>query len=378
MHYLLTPNGKRPIINGTEVVADAPLVSDAFLDAIPSDSTSITAPAFIRGAGDANIYYVNAKQRRATLSAADRALLGFDMNNIAVAEVSASALSMIKLGPPIIAPSSVVKSTKSGLTYWITGPNSMATVENTNQAAQFGLPKARSATSEQLAGYKQNAKLSGVKVYCETQNYIAAGGKYFKIDEASAAHYPGAALKLSDINCSKLSVSPVEIGRFIRTPDKVFWLIQNQKRRKIATAAKYEILRADSLPAVAVDAYFASKIAVGTAAPAVLVEPTATPTPSATATATPRPTPTPTVSVTPKPTPTPTKLPTATPKPTVTPTKAPTATPAPSSTAFYYTVVSGDTLSGIATRFKRTVSAIRTANKLTSDTIKIGQKLLIP
>jgi LysM repeat protein len=372
MHYLLTADGKRPIINGSEVVVDAPLVSDAFLDAIPSDATSITAPAFIRGAGDKAIYYVNAKLRRTTLSAADRALLGFDMISIAVVDVSASALAMIKLGPPVIAPSAVVKSTKTGNTYWITGANTMALVESANQATQFGLAKARSATSEQLAGYRQNAKLSGVKVICDVQTYIAAGGKYFKIEDASAVHYPGAALKLGDVACSKMVVSPVEIGRFIRTPDKVFWLVQNQKRRQIASVAKYETLRAGLLPAVAVDAYFASKFAVGTAAPAVLIEPTPTPTPTSTATPTPTPTPTPTV--TPKPTPTPT----ATPKPTVTPKPTPTPTPTPTSTAFYYTVVSGDTLSGIALRFKRTVSAIKTANKLTSDNIKIGQKLLIP
>ena len=368
LHYLLTPDGKRPIINGTEIVADAPLVSDAFLDAIPSDATSITAPAFIRGAGDKAIYYVNAKQRRTTLSAADRTLLGFDMISIAVVDVSASALAMIKLGPPVIAPSAVVKSTKSGNTYWITGANTMARVESTNQSIQFGLAKARSATSEQLAGYRQNAKLSGVKVVCDVQTYVAVGGKYFKIEDAAAAHYPGAALKLGDIACSKLVVSPVEIGRFIRTPDKVFWLVQNQKRRQIASAAKYETLRAGLLPAVAVDAYFASKFAVGTPAPAVLIEPTPTPTPTSTATPTPTPTPTPTV----------TKTPTATPKPTVTPKPTATPTPTPTSSAFYYTVVSGDTLSGIAARFKRTVSAIKTANKLTSDNIKIGQKLLIP
>lgn len=364
LHYLLTPEGKRPLINGTEVIADAPIVSDAFLNAIPSDATSITAPAFIRGAGDKTIYYVNAKQRRATLSAADRSLLGFNMYSTGVADISASALAMIKLGPPVIADSTVVRSSKTGLTYWITGPNTMARVENTNQATQFGLAKARSATSAQLAGYRQNAKLTGVKASCGAQEYIVASGKYFKIDSAIAVHYPGAALKLSDISCSKIVVAATDIGRFIRTPDKVFWLIQNGKKRQISNAARYESLRAGGLPAVNVDSYFASRIATGAAAPAVLVEPTATATPTPTTTATPTPTPTRTAT----PTPTPTR--------TVTPTLTPT--PTPTSTSFIYTVVSGDTLSGLAVRFKRTVSAIRTANNLTSDVIKIGQRLLIP
>ena len=88
------------------------------------------------------------------------------------------------------------------------------------------------------------------------------------------------------------------------------------------------------------------------------------------------PTPTPTVTKTPVPTLAPTPTPTTTPKPTTTATPKPTATP--TATAFYYTVVSGDTLNSIATRFKKTVAAIKTANNLTSDTIRIGQKLLIP
>jgi LysM repeat protein len=43
-----------------------------------------------------------------------------------------------------------------------------------------------------------------------------------------------------------------------------------------------------------------------------------------------------------------------------------------------YTVVRGDTLSHIALRHNTTVSAIRTLNKLSSDTIFVGQKLQIP
>ena len=49
-----------------------------------------------------------------------------------------------------------------------------------------------------------------------------------------------------------------------------------------------------------------------------------------------------------------------------------------SSTSVYYTVVQGDTLSSIASRFGTTVSAIMRANGLTSDIIYVGQVLLIP
>ena len=378
LHYLLTADGKRPIINGTEIVADAPVVSFEFLSAIASTSTSITAPAFVRGAGDKSVYYVNDGVRRTTASAAERAVLSVGMTNAAVVDLTAAALAMIKAGAPIIAPGTTVRSAKTGINYWITGPTTMAKIENPSQAAQFGVPKARSATSAELAGYRQNTKLSGVKVACGPDQYVAIGGKYYKIDPTTASHYVGAALALSELNCGRLTIATTEIGRYIRTPDKIYWLIQLGKRRQIASAAKYEILRAGALPAVAVDAYFASKFKVGAAAPATLVEPTPTPTPSVSATPSKSPTPTktPTPTVKPTATPTPTKSPT--PTPTVKPTATPTATPTPTATAFYYTVVSGDTLSRIAARFNRTVAAIKTANNLTSDVIKIGQKLLIP
>nr|WP_309099192.1 LysM peptidoglycan-binding domain-containing protein [Fredinandcohnia onubensis] len=47
-------------------------------------------------------------------------------------------------------------------------------------------------------------------------------------------------------------------------------------------------------------------------------------------------------------------------------------------TTFKYSVRSGDSLSVIANRFGVTVDAIRTANGLTSDTIRVGQLLTIP
>ena len=367
VHWMLTSEGKRQITNGTEFVDGAPTVSSEFLNAITTVTGEITAPAFVRAAGDKNVYYVTAKQKRATFSSAERAQLATQMIAPTIFDIAPSALAMIKTGAPVIAPGVVVKSAKSGLTYWITGLNSMALVESANQTTQFAIAKSRIAQSAELAGYKQILKLSGMKVSCATQNYIAIGGKYLPIDAASAAHYPGSTIALHAVACTKLTIATSEIGRFIRTPDKVYWLIQKGKRRQIASAAKYEILRGSLLPAVAVDSYFASKIAIGAAAPAALVEVTATPTPTPTVTATPTKTPTAT--------PTPTKTATATPKPTATPTP----------TSVIYTVVVGDTLTNIALRFPKAgvktadrVTQIKVANKLTSDTVRIGQKLVIP
>ncbi len=57
---------------------------------------------------------------------------------------------------------------------------------------------------------------------------------------------------------------------------------------------------------------------------------------------------------------------------------APTAGATESSAGQIYTVVSGDTLTKIAAQFKTTVRALRQANNLTTDSLKVGQKLKIP
>jgi LysM repeat protein len=80
--------------------------------------------------------------------------------------------------------------------------------------------------------------------------------------------------------------------------------------------------------------------------------------------------------VTPKPTPTPSAS--ATSKPTATP--KPTASPTPStSAAKTYTVKSGDTLTGIASKFGTTSKILMDLNSITNaNLIKIGQILKLP
>lgn len=63
---------------------------------------------------------------------------------------------------------------------------------------------------------------------------------------------------------------------------------------------------------------------------------------------------------------------------TATSTATPTPTPTAVAAETTYTVVAGDAMSLIAQRFGTTSAAIRTANNLTNDDVRIGQVLKIP
>jgi LysM repeat protein len=75
----------------------------------------------------------------------------------------------------------------------------------------------------------------------------------------------------------------------------------------------------------------------------------------------------------------PSRAPSARPRPSAAASVAvvPSRSPEPSFRASY-TVKKGDTLSGVANRYKTTVASIRAANGLKTDTLKIGQVLKIP
>lgn len=55
------------------------------------------------------------------------------------------------------------------------------------------------------------------------------------------------------------------------------------------------------------------------------------------------------------------------------------AAPAPANgAATIHTVVKGDTLSGIAAKYKVPMASIRSANRMTNDTVVLGRKMVIP
>lgn len=119
-----------------------------------------------------------------------------------------------------------------------------------------------------------------------------------------------------------------------------------------------------------------------TATPTHTLTPTRTPTPTPSSSPTPTSAATATPSRTQRPTNTPTSTPSLTAVPTETSTPAPTETPVPTlpvaPTPVIYRVKLGDTLYDISIEYGTTVDAIKGANGLESNQLRVGQELVIP
>ena len=381
--FVLGPLGKRPIEGVEQFTALSPSLPDSIFDVIPTTSeTKLSAPVLLRATGESAVYLVRSAQRRLTLAAADRGKFGLASSTAET--VVPSAYDQIALADAVIAPGAFVKANNAPTTYLIDGFNRALKVSTDDQAKTLGLGKPRILKPDYLKGYNKKANADGLKFGCEGSILAPIAGKFHPVDVVDASAYPGAVTQLDPLTCAQLPRSDVQLGRFIRTPDKSIWLVAGGKRRLIATTAQYLELKGERFPLLVVDQAFAGKLPIGTKAPTVLggtvigpgtapTSPTPTPTPTPTKSATP--TPTPTKSATPTKSPTPTATPTKTPTPTQTPTPTPSVTAKPAT----YTVVAGDRLQTIATKFGITLNALMAANKITNaNLIKVGQKLVIP
>ena len=54
------------------------------------------------------------------------------------------------------------------------------------------------------------------------------------------------------------------------------------------------------------------------------------------------------------------------------------AAPPANGAAIIHTVVAGDTLSGLSSKYKVPIASIKTANRMTNDTVVLGRKMVIP
>lgn len=373
--YLLTKDGKRKITDAKLLSKDAPVVSDDLLSLIPNAANDLEPVLFAKSAATKGVHLIVDGVKRPLLVAADAAKFAAVVKSVKTQTLSNSAFAQIPTGSPAIAPGTYVRVGSTG--YLIDGFYRALVVSDSNQAALLGLGTARSLSSAQLKGYTKTTKASGIKFVCGENYFIAITGKFYPVSAIDASHYPGRGLTLDTSTCAVLAKSTTGLGRFVKTADKKYYLIEAQTKRIIKDAAAYEKLRGTSAKAVLVGPYFLSRIKDGKAAGATVntdafdagapIVPT-------------NPTPAPSVSPSPSASPSPSPSVSATPKPSASPSAWPTTSATKPKT---YTVVSGDywnKIVGYLAKWGVTDATLSAANpKVTNkNNLQIGQVLNVP
>jgi|DewCreStandDraft_4_1066084.scaffolds.fasta_scaffold217949_2 LysM repeat protein len=72
------------------------------------------------------------------------------------------------------------------------------------------------------------------------------------------------------------------------------------------------------------------------------------------------------------------QIPTTPPEPTMGSVNPAAAPASPNAPARIHTVVAGDTLSGISAKYKVPMASIKAANRMTTDVVVLGRKMVIP
>ena len=364
--FLLTPTGKRLIKDSANWVKSPPVLPESVLALIPTAAEQLITPAVVRSTTNSTIFLVNDGQLR-PIEKSDRQAVRASLPDPTIHRISPSAITRMKKGSQVIPPGALVRL--GSKTFLVDGLTRVYQIPSTSQAQALGLRSARTVSSAALSSYKRSGKLAGVKVTCSAIPHIVVAGKLVRVSDETFSHYPTSSQALDPGTCAALSISKAAGSRFIQTPDKKFFLVEDGKKRPLSNRAQYEALRAGGPAFISVDNTFASRVPTGAAVKAgatavsdeVSAEPIAAPAPVNT-----------------QPTPTPTRTPTATPTPTPTRTPAPAPVPPTSSKAKSYTVKAGDTLTGIAERFGTTSKRLRDLNNLSSDVIQIGKVLKLP
>jgi hypothetical protein len=360
--YLLTPSGKR-LIQDTENWIEKPTVlPESVLELIPTVAEELVTPAVVRSTTNATLFLVNEGELR-PIQTADRKAVRASLEEDTVHRISPSALSQMRKGSQVIPPGALIRVGNTN--FLVDGLSRLYKIPSTEQARALGLGSARTVKKSAVASYERAGSLSGIKVTCSAQPHLVVAGKLVRVSSETFTHYPTTAQELDPGTCAKLSISDAAGSRFIRTSAGQYFLIEDGEKRPIANKARYVALRGSGPSAIPVDAVFAARVPTGSkvsAGTTVISDGVAAaPLPAAT----PAPV---------KPTPTPTATPKPTPKPTASPTPSASASPAKT-----YTVKSGDTLSGIASRFGTTSRILMDLNAITDpNRIRIGQVLKLP
>ena len=341
--WLITPDGKKSVSKDKAFVDATATLPSTFMSSINTISSTLAAPAYVKTSAAKGTYLVMNGTARMIATTADRELLKPYLAQPDLIDLSPAAFKQLSAGIPVFAPASTLKSKADGTLYLVNNFSSLVKVSDQAAIDALGLSAPRTVSAELIAAYNPKSTYSGLKVACGTTIYLPIGGYLYQIDQDAVSHYPGRVTKLGPAICEDRYLGEQNLGRFIYLRSKkTFYLIDSGKKRPIANTAAYRSLAGEMTPAVEVDAALAARIPTGTAAP--------------------------------------TKLPTSGDSTSSGSGSGNSGSNDGSTTSTTtYTVKAGDTLSAIALRYKVTLSALMSANKITNaNSIQVGQVLKIP
>lgn len=337
--YLITPEGKR-LIKDTETWIESPsVIPSKVLEYIATVPEELVTPAIVRSSTNSTIFLVNDGKLR-PIQTSDRRAVRAAVENKAVHRISPSALAQMRKGRQVIPPGAHIRVGKTN--FLVDGLSRIYRIPNAEQARALGLGTARIVKSSSVARYERAGTLSGVRVVCNAENYIVVAGKLVRVSQQTFAHYPTTIRELDPGTCSTLTIAKSPGSRFLRTIEGKYFLVEDGKKRPLRNKAQFLALKGSGPASIPVDKFFLSKLPTGSA----VTQDTEVVQDS---------------------------LPVATASPTPNPTSSPNVS------TKTYTVKSGDTLSGIASRFGTTAKILMDLNGITDpNRIRIGQVIKLP
>lgn len=316
--FLLTPSGRRQLLTPAEVTSNPTNVNVEFTNQIANAGPAISAPLLAQTAGGV-VMLIASSQKRLVASKADLNILKSSLGQ-PTSLFGAAALAQLADGPAVYAPGVTLRAKGTRKLYLVDTYARLISFSDEKAFNLLRLTVPRSVADANLTGYKQ-AKYSGRLVRCSSKVWVPHFGSLLEVQPAAVSAWPGKPISFSSSNCANFTFSEGSIAQLVRDQNtKQLYYIAEGKKHLITSTATYKRLKGAGAGYVNVDPLLLQQLPSG-----------------------------PNVE---------NKL--------------------PVSNAKTYTVAAGDTLGGIAIRFKTTVAKLKTLNKLTSDVIRVGQVLVVP